>query len=243
VFQHAASEPLGVLDPMLRERGFRVRYCNFAREPDAQPDVRRYYGLVVLGGPMNVDQTRAFPHLLAEMDAIRQALRREIPVLGICLGAQLLAGALGAVVRPNPVREIGWYRLHPTPAARSDTLFRHLEDAHDVFQWHAYTFDLPRDAVHLASTGTCANQAFRIGERAYGLQFHLEADEAMIRRWLDVPAYRKEVEGLGDGAAEKILRATHSHIAAARRLSARVFADFMDLFDWKPRAKLHLGSR
>src|SRR4051812_26984631 len=112
VFQHAASEPLGVLDPMLRERGFRVRYINFARDPAAQPDLERYYGLVVLGGPMHVDQAEAYPHLRIEIEAIREALRREIPVLGICLGAQLLAAALGAHVRPNPVREIGWYRLH-----------------------------------------------------------------------------------------------------------------------------------
>jgi GMP synthase (glutamine-hydrolysing) len=244
VFQHAASEPLGVLDPMLRRRGFRVRYVNFGRDPHAKPDVARYNGLVVLGGPMHADQLGAYPHLATEIAAIREAMRREIPVLGICLGAQLLAAALGADVRPNAVREIGWYRLYPMAAAASDPLFRHLGGAQDVFQWHAYTFDLPRGAVHLARTGTCANQAFRHGERAYGLQFHLEADEALIRRWLDVPAYRAEVEA--DGGApriERVLRDTHSHIRSALALSERVFGEFMELFEWKPRPRVHLASR
>src|SRR6476469_6542130 len=166
VFQHSAREPLGVFDPMLRRAGFRIRYINFSRQPDQLPDVSRYNGLIVLGGPMNVDQADRFPHLTTEIAAIQGALTLGIPILGICLGAQLLAAALGATVRPNNVREIGWYRLHPMAAASSDPLFCHLGAAQGVFQWHAYTFDLPRGAVHLARTGTCANQAFRYGERA-----------------------------------------------------------------------------
>src|SRR5262245_30700951 len=120
VFHHSAREPLGLLDPLLRRHGFRIRYVNFSRQPDLLPDVSRYNGLVVLGGPMNVDQQDRFPHLATEIAAIREALKRDIPVLGICLGAQLLAAALGATVRPHSVREIGWYRLHPT-AAHSPT--------------------------------------------------------------------------------------------------------------------------
>jgi len=113
VFQHSAREPLGLLDPLLRRRGFRIRYVNFSRHPGLQPDVSRYNGLIVLGGPMNVDQADRFPHLAAEIAVIQEALKRDIPILGICLGAQLLAAALGANVRPHTVREIGWYRLHP----------------------------------------------------------------------------------------------------------------------------------
>src|SRR3954462_5067798 len=106
VFQHSPREPLGVFDPMLRRAGFRIRYVNFARQPEVRPDVSRYNGLVVLGGPMNVDDATRFPHLTTEIDAIREALARGIPVLGICLGAQLLAAALGANVRPNNVCEV-----------------------------------------------------------------------------------------------------------------------------------------
>src|SRR5688572_3454686 len=219
VFQHSATEPLGVLDPMLRRAGFRVRYINFSRNPDRQPDVSRYNGLIVLGGSMNVDQADRYPHLTTEIAAIREAVDREIPVLGICLGAQLLAAALGANVRPNSVREIGWYHLHPTAAAHSDRMFRHFDGSQHVFQWHAYTFDLPNGAVHLASTRTCPNQAFRYGTRAYGLQFHLEADERLIERWLRVPEYRSEIESSGlENPLERIVRSTHQHAQSSRAL-------------------------
>ena len=241
VFQHSAREPLGLLDPLLRRHGFRIRYVNFSRQPDLRPDVSRYNGLVVLGGPMNVDQADRYPHLTTEIAAIQDALRRDIPVLGICLGAQLLAAALGANVRPHTVREIGWYRLHPTSAAQSDPLCRHFDGSQHVFQWHAYTFDLPPGAVHLASTPTCPNQAFRYGDRAYGLQFHLEADEHLIQRWLHVPESRTEAEASGhDHALEHILRDTHGHAPQAGLLSERVFGEFLELFGF--RRKLRLGS-
>jgi GMP synthase (glutamine-hydrolysing) len=242
VFQHAASEPLGVLDPMLRRWGFRIRYANFARDPALHLDLSRYHGLVVLGGPMNVDQSAAYPHLVTEIAAIREALRLKVPVLGICLGAQLLAAALGARVRPNPVREIGWYRLQPAAPAGDDRLFRHFDGSQHVFQWHAYTFELPPGAVHLASTSSCEHQAFRFGERAYGLQFHLEADEALIQRWLAVPAYRGELEAeAGADGVKRVLSDTHGHIAPALKLSERVFHEFIDLFEWRP--TLRLASR
>jgi GMP synthase (glutamine-hydrolysing) len=241
VFQHSAREPLGVFDPMLRRAGFRIRYLNFSRQPDQKADVSRYNGLIVLGGPMNVDQADRFPHLTTEIAAIQAALERGIPVLGICLGAQLLAAALGANVRPNNVREIGWYHLHPTTAAGGDPLCRHLDGSQYVFQWHAYTFDLPPGAIHLASTPTCPNQAFRYGDRAYGLQFHLEADEHLIQRWLHVPEYRSEAEAAGPAHhLEHILRDTHSHAAQALTLSERVFGEFIGLLGW--RRKVRLGS-
>ena len=239
VLQHVPSEPLGVLDPLLRAAGFRIRYVNFARDPFAQVDVRRYDGLVVLGGPMNVDQADQYPHLTTEIEAIKEALRLEIPILGICLGAQLLAAALGANVRPNNVREIGWYRLHPTSAAQSDRLCRHFDGSQHVFQWHAYTFDLPPGAVHLASTPTCPNQAFRFGERAYGLQFHLEADEQLIQRWLHVPEYRAEAVAAGpEHHLDHILRDSHRHAPQALTLSERVFGEFIELTGWRRRTRL-----
>ena len=241
VFQHVAAEPLGSLHARIRARGHRVRFHNFQRDPHAQPNVERYQGLIVLGGPMNVDQADRYPHLTTEIAAIQEALARGIPILGICLGAQLLAAALGATVRPNHVREIGWYRLQPTSAAGGDPLCRHLDGDQHVFQWHAYTFDLPPGAVHLASTPTCPHQAFRFGDRAYGLQFHLEADEQLIQRWLHVPEYRAEAESSGpEHQLEHILRDTHGHAPHARALSERVFGDFLELFSW--RKKVRLGS-
>jgi GMP synthase (glutamine-hydrolysing) len=238
VFQHSAREPLGVFDPMLRRAGFRIRYVNFSRQPELAPDVSRYNGLIVLGGPMNVDQAEQFPHLTTEIALIEEALKLGIPILGICLGAQLLAAALGAPVRPNGVREIGWYPLHPTADAKDDPLCQHLDAHQHVFQWHAYTFDLPYGAVHLASTATCPNQAFRFGDRTYGLQFHLEADGDLIHQWLHVPEYRREAESSGAGQFARIMQDTYRLAPQALTLSQRVFGEFIELLGWRRQTRL-----
>lgn len=244
VFQHVASEPLGHLDRQLRESGVRIRYVNFGREPQAEPDARRYDGLVVLGGPMNVDQADRLPHLRTEMAVIREAVVAGKPMLGICLGAQLLAEAMGGNVHPNRVPEIGWYRLHTRQAAHQDRLFRHFEHRpHFVFQWHAYTFAPPPGAVSLAWTRNCRNQAYRLGEAAWGLQFHLEADEALIGRWLASDAGKQEIDQYWNlRKIARIRAATPRHLALAQPLSDRVFAEFVRLVVPRPRGLL-LQSR
>lgn len=243
VLQHVPSEPLGVLDPLLRAAGFRIRYVNFARDPEAQIDVARYDGLIVLGGPMNVDHVETYPHLLHEIEVIRGALNREIPTLGICLGAQLLAAALGARVHPNPVREIGWYPLRLTDAAQNDPLFQHLDAATPVFQWHAYTFTEPRDAVHLASSESCANQAFRFRDFAYGLQFHLEVDAALIQRWLRHSELQRELEPLGgEQHARRVEEQTREYLQHSQARAAALFSAFIERFSWRKK-KLLLKSR
>ena len=228
VFQHVAAEPLGTLDPMLRDRGHRIRYVNFHREPQARPDVSRYHALIVLGGPQMPDQGDLFPHLNTEMRCIEQALKREIPVLGICLGAQLLAYALGGGVKPLQSWEIGWYDLKPTAQSAADPLFCSLVEPHPVFQWHGYTFDLPSGAVHLARSDTCANQAFRYGWNAYGLQFHLELDERLINRWLNHPEYQKDLAAAGEAEKTATIREqTHRLIGQSTELSYQVFGQFL----------------
>lgn len=243
VLQHVPSEPMGVLDPLLRTAGFRIRYVNFARDPFAQVDVSRYAGLVVLGGPMNVDQVDSYPHLSHEIEVIRAALTREIPTLGICLGAQLLAAALGAHVHPNPVREIGWYPLTFSQAAGADPLFQHLDASVPVFQWHAYTFTEPRDTVHLASSASCANQAFRYRDFAYGLQFHLEVDAALIRRWLQHSQLQHELAPLGGESHARTVEAqTALHLERSQVHAAALFAAFIGRFGWR-KTRVVLSSR
>lgn len=228
VFQHVPAEPLGTLDPMLRNRGHRIRYVNFNRDPDAQPDVSRYDALIVLGGPQMPDQGDLHPHLNVEMRCIEEALKREIPVLGICLGAQLLAYTLGGGVRPMKEWEIGWYDLEPTAQSAADPLFCALVEPHPVFQWHGYTFDLPTEAVHLAHSSTCENQAFRYGRNAYGLQCHLELDERLINRWLNLPEYTIDIEKYGrSGDAATIKKQTHELIGQSAKLSFEMFGQFL----------------
>ena len=229
VFQHVPHELLGTLDPLLRDAGFRIRYVNFGRQPDARPDMARYHGLVVLGGPMNCDQVKRHPHLQTEIEVIQQAVADGKPVLGICLGSQLLARALGARVRKNPVKEIGWYDLDTTAAGKSDPLFRHLSGRQKIFQWHGDTFDIPEHAVHLATSPDCVNQAFRYGDNVYGLQFHLEVDEPLIGRWLKEPANQREMSALGDPASRirRIEADTQQHVGRSVDLGRRLFGAYI----------------
>ena len=228
VFQHVSAEPLGTLDPMLRNRGHRIRYVNFHRDPEAQPDISRYDALIILGGPQMPDQGDVYPHLKVEMRCIEEALRRKIPVLGICLGAQLLAYTLGGGVRAMDDWEIGWYDLEPTAQSMADPLFCALVEPHPVFQWHGYTFDLPQGAVHLAHSKTCKNQVFRYGPNAYGLQCHLELDERLINRWLSLPEYLEDLKTNGRrGDATTIQQQTHKLIGQSADLSFDIFGQFL----------------
>ena len=229
VFQHVAAEPLGTLDPLIRQRGHRMRFVNFERQPDARPCMDRYDGLIVLGGPMNVEEHATRSHLRTELAVIEHALKQDKPVLGICLGAQLLAHALGAEVVRHCEPEIGWYELETNAHGRADPVVSGLGLRAPVFQWHSRRFEIPRSATHLASTPTCANQAFRYGNNAYGFQFHLEMDQALIERWIGLPHYHAELIAAGhDQDAASILARTPTAMATMRGSAHTVFSRFLD---------------
>jgi GMP synthase (glutamine-hydrolysing) len=234
VLQHVAHEILGTLNPLLKGAGFRIRYVNFGRHPEAQPSLDGYHGLVVLGGPMSVYEDQRFPHLITEMKLIEDAMQRNLPVLGICLGAQLIAKTLGADVYASKQKEIGWYDLHTAPEAAQGSILNLLGQTEKVFQWHGDTFDIPAGAVHLAASTLCVNQAFRYGETIYGLQFHLEVDEAMIQRWLKVPENRHEIAKLHSGIDPHHIHAeTLQYIGRLHELSEQTFSQFIGLFRWE----------
>jgi GMP synthase (glutamine-hydrolysing) len=224
-------EPLGTLDRMFREAGFRIRYVNFHRFGDVRVPVERYHGLVVLGGPMAADQTDRYPHLAVEKDAIHRAVGLNMPVLGICLGAQLMAAALGGRTLRGKAVEYGWTRVTPTRHGAADPLFRHFDGGEPIFQWHSDTFTLPAEAVHLASSSACEYQAFRIGEYAYGFQFHLEADSALIRRWLGSRNSAADHGGVAAAIdADDVLLETSRYIPRASVLARSVFGEFIGRF-------------
>lgn len=231
VLQHVAHELLGTLNPLLKRSGFRIRYVNFARHPEAEPSLEGYDGLIVLGGPMSVNDAIRLRHLTTELKLIEEAMRRDIPVLGICLGAQLIAKALGAAVYRNPEKEIGWYDVSPTDHASSDPLLMELQKTEKIFQWHGETFDIPKSTSHLAFSPLCANQAFRYGTKVYGFQFHMEVDAPMIHRWLKVVDNRIEISNLhGAEHIDFIYSETPRHIGRLGEISDRVFGAFIDLF-------------
>lgn len=217
---------------MFKAHGFRIRYVNFGREPAAKPSLEGYAGLVILGGPMNADEVQKHPHLKLETALIEKAIAEKMPVLGICLGAQLMAKALGAKVYRDRAKEIGWYDVVLTPAAKHDPLFSHFHEREKFFQLHCDAFDLPANAVHLASSELCENQAFRYGEKAYAFQFHLEVDEAMIHRWLKI----------GHIDSHQILEETPCHIERLQTLAHHNFAGFIRLFGAEKKFK-RLASR
>ncbi|MFD0738403.1 type 1 glutamine amidotransferase [Lysobacter koreensis] len=247
VFQHIAAEPLGTLDPLIRRRGHRVRFTNFERHPDVQPNVDRYRGLIVLGGPMNVEDQAQRPHLRTELLAIERMLEQGKPVLGICLGAQLLAHVLGAPIHRQREPEIGWSRLQTTAEGRADPVLSPLGEHAPVFQWHGYHFEVPPGAAHLARTDACEQQAFRHGDNAYGFQFHMEMDQRLIERWLATPGYRDELAQFAAGGAGRndehaIRAATAQHIATMQANADAVFNGFLDLVG-RPRRRHTLPSR
>jgi GMP synthase (glutamine-hydrolysing) len=231
VFQHVPFEILGTLNPLFKRSGFRIRYVNFGRHPDAEPSLEGYDGLVVLGGPMSVSETRKHRHLTTELRVIEEAIQRDFPVLGVCLGAQLIAKALGSRVWKNGEKEIGWYDVSRADDASADPVVAPFKDSEKVFQWHGDTFEIPRGGVHLASSPACSNQAFRMGEKVYGFQFHLEVDEPLIERWLKTASFKEEIESLGGKVTvEGIRRDTKAHIHRLTRLSQKCFGAFIGLF-------------
>ena len=206
----------------------------FEAVPERLP-LEQSAGLVVLGGPMSANDTANYPHLDVELDWIREAVDREMPLLGICLGAQLLAKALGARVYRNRVKEIGWYDIELMPPTADDMLFRGRQSVETVFQWHGDTFDLPAGAVHLARSELCTHQAFRYGRAAYGLQFHVEMTLDLMEQWLCEPGFHCEIKACEGIDPAVIRREAPGRLPAMDSLSQCLLRRFVSLCEssWK----------
>jgi GMP synthase-like glutamine amidotransferase len=205
VLQHIECEPPGAYEDVLRDEGWELVRVELD-EGEALPDREEFDAIVAMGGPMSVNDEDALPWLRDEKELIAAAVRAGTPFFGACLGVQLLASALGSKVYPGAEPEIGLLPVRLTEAARSDPVFAGLPEDLLTFQWHGDTFDLPAGATLLAGSPAYANQAFRFGERAYGVQFHLEVSPEMAREWSLVPEYAASLESvLGAGAAGRLL--------------------------------------
>ncbi|MGO9230899.1 MAG: type 1 glutamine amidotransferase [Bryobacteraceae bacterium] len=185
-FRHVPFEHLGRIERELVRRGIGIDYADLYQPGAAAPDPSGYDGLIFMGGAMSVNDGLAY--LEREARWIAEAVEARRPVLGVCLGAQLIAKALGAPVYPNAVKEIGWFEIELTAEGTVDPLFAGAGPRETVLQWHGETFDLPPGASWLASSAACRNQAFRVGSSAYALQFHLEVTPEMIEDWCKLDA-------------------------------------------------------
>lgn len=176
--QHVPFEDMATIEAWAREKGHDIsRTLLF--EGETPPRLEEFDWLVILGGPMNIYEDEKYPWLTLEKSFIKRAIKEGKIVLGICLGAQLIADVLGGKVRRNELREIGWHSVSLTPEGSNSEIFGHLPEKFVALQWHGDTFDIPPGAAWMAKSDACAHQAFQHG-RAMGLQFHLEASMKSI---------------------------------------------------------------
>jgi GMP synthase (glutamine-hydrolysing) len=206
ILKNITAEGPGTIEDFLAEEEipFSVIELDSGQIP---PSLEKFNTLIVLGGPMGVYELEKHPHLVIESRIIREAINRDMRVLGICLGSQIIAHCLGADVYPGPEKEIGWYHVELTGDGLKDPLMRRLAihprvgdfwRKFKVFHWHGDTFDLPLGAALLASSELYKNQAFRYGDNVYGFQFHLEVTKDMLTEWFegmtDIDKIMKETE-------------------------------------------------
>jgi GMP synthase-like glutamine amidotransferase len=229
VLQHIACEPPGVYEDVLRARGAAITRVELD-EGEPLPDWRRFGAIVAMGGPMSVNDDDEHPWLVAEKRAIREAVEAGRSFWGACLGVQLLAVAFGARVYPGPAPEVGVMEVALTSEGRDDPVVGVLPPRFPCLQWHGDTFDLPPGGVRLMASSAYLNQGFRLGERAYGVQFHLEVDDAMGEEWSRIPAYVEYAERvLGEGGSEMALAAFRAAAPGMRDLARQVFSRWADL--------------
>jgi len=230
--RHVAFEDLGSLGRVLRARGFKIGYRDAGLHGLGALDALKPDLLVVLGGPIGAYEENIYPFLRDELRLIERRLAAKRPVLGICLGAQLMARALGARVYPGPRKEIGWAPLCLTAEGARGPLKHLAPDKTRVLHWHGDTFDLPQGAVPLASTEICANQAFGLGKHALALQFHAEAVGKNIERWLI--GHACEIAAAPGVTPESLRNQTARFAPALEIQGPKCFAGFLDAAGLKP---------
>lgn len=221
--RHLDFEDLGTLQPLLAARGYAIRHVDATLDDLADPALQAADLLVVLGGPIGAFDEELHPFLRDELALLHQRLASRRPLLGICLGAQLIARALGARVQSMGAKEIGFGPLTLTPQGQASPL-AHLGDT-PVLHWHGDQFDIPPGAQALASTAACPHQAFALGSQVLGLQFHLEADTRRLERWLVGHACELAQAGIDPRRLRGAAQALHHSLPAAARA---VFTHWLD---------------
>jgi GMP synthase (glutamine-hydrolysing) len=226
--RHHQPHQLGVAGEVFDELSVPYRYLDAWEERD-WPALDDLAGLIVLGGEMNADEVDRHPFLARERDLMRLAVERDVPILGFCLGAQLLARALGAAVPRSPTPELGFHPVRLTEAGRSDPVLAPLGLAPRVFQWHVDTFDLPEEAVLISESDDVPHQAFRVGRSAYAVQFHLEVTEAGIAAWCE--RWAGDIREHWGTTPEAVMAEVQEYHPAQRTAARGAFRAFAELLE------------
>jgi GMP synthase (glutamine-hydrolysing) len=223
---HQPDAGPGVFADAIRARGGRLQEWTPPWDPAPPRDVAEYDAVIALGGAMHADQEREHAWLADEKRMLAELVQAGVPVLGVCLGAQLLAEAAGAEVRRAPAPEIGWFAVETTAEAAGDPVAGALAPRFQALQWHSYEFLLPPRATPLARSQRCL-QAFRAGTAAWGIQFHAEVAAPDLDHWID--DYRSDPDAVASGIDPEALRAeSHRAIAAWNELGRELCARFLD---------------
>jgi GMP synthase (glutamine-hydrolysing) len=225
VFQHDPFEDLGFFAEVLEKQRANFRTIRLFHGEIPAEDWEHVSALIILGGPMSVCDEEQYPFLRWEKTIIRAAIDEAVPLLGVCLGAQLIVTALGSAVYHGPVKEIGWYPISITPYGQVDPSLGYLPESPVVFQWHSEGFDLPRGALCLASSVYYENQAFRLGKNIYGLQFHLEMTSTTIERWID--EHSKDLAQIPYIHPDKIVSDTQNYLPALKYYAEKFLSEFI----------------
>ena len=226
IIQNDPQVPPGNITDRL-EAGGLIHIVHHPYLGDPLPELRDVTALIVMGGAMSANDDAGHPFLAEVKLFIKQAVRRDIPYLGICLGGQLLAAALGAEVAANRWEELGTMKVTLTAAGKDDPLFTGIVDPFPTFQWHHDSFDLPGGATLLATSPACPHQAFRVGAHAWGTQFHPEVTEAIIRDWC---AWDQATQQ----RAEELVQAFRSHERDYCRVAERLLDNFLTVANLLP---------
>lgn len=230
ILQNASNEGPGILGDILDRKGWGRHTIRLYSEEEIPSDWENYHIIIVMGGPMNVYEEDAHPFLVPETRIIREALKKEFPVLGFCLGAQLMAKASGAKVYKGQKKEIGWYPVRLSEEGMGDPLMKSFPDEFTIFQWHGDTFHLSKGALRLVGSDDYSNQAMRIGDMGYGFQFHFEITEKMIAEWME--SGKEEMREIGNASlSHQIIRDTDRFLPGAHSLAESFFLPYLDLIE------------
>ncbi|HIK18021.1 MAG TPA: type 1 glutamine amidotransferase [Leptolyngbyaceae cyanobacterium M33_DOE_097] len=231
VIKHVVAEGLGIFEQFCYEAGISVDVVELEKG-DLFPALEKYSALWVMGGPMNVGDTKEYPWLVEEKALIWYAVTElQLPYMGVCLGAQLLADALGGEVGFMPAPEVGLLPINLTDAGYQHPLLQGLPQTYKVLQWHGQEITrLPLGATVLATSPQCQVQAFAVGDRTFGLQFHSEVTEVTVEDWVQIPTYRADLEAtLGTTGCEDLKQAVAAQLPTMNQEAKIVFDNFLKI--------------